>query len=66
MKNLYNDTTAGIATAISGSSALITFTTTYYPVVSFALAVVGIISGLFAIRYYSKKIEEVENGKGKN
>ena len=60
MRHLNNDTAAAIATTISGSSAVITFTTTYQPVVSFALALVGIISGLFAIRYYSKKIDQID------
>lgn len=63
MKNFNNDTTAAIATAISGSSAVIQFTQTWQPVLSFGVGVVGIISGLFAIRYYSKKIDSL-NGKG--
>lgn len=66
MKHFENDTTAAIATAISGSSAVIHFTQTWQPVASFALALVGIISGLFAIRYYSKQIQKVDNGKGKD
>jgi hypothetical protein len=36
MKNL-NDTTAAIATAITGSSAVITFAQIYQPLVTFAL-----------------------------
>lgn len=63
MKYLQNDTTAGIATAISGSSAIIHFTQTWQPVLSFVLAIVGIVSGLFAIRYYAKKIDSLD-GKG--
>ena len=59
VKHLQNDTTAGIATAITGSSALINFAQTWQPVVSLVVGLVGIVSGLFAIRYYSKKI----NGK---
>jgi hypothetical protein len=59
MKHLENDTTAAIATAITGSSALISFAQTWQPVVSLAVGLVGIVSGIFAIRYYSKKI----NGK---
>ena len=66
MKNFNNDTSAAIATAISGSSALITFTQTWQPVVTFGVGILGIISGLFAIRYYSKQIEKVDNGKGKD
>jgi uncharacterized membrane protein len=64
MKHFENDTTAAIATAISGSSAVIHFATTWQPVFSLVLAIVGIISGLFAIRYYSKKIDAID-GKGK-
>lgn len=59
MKHLQNDTTAGIATAITGSSAIINFAQTWQPVVSLVVGLVGIVSGIFAIRYYSKKI----NGK---
>lgn len=63
MKHFENDTTAAIATAISGSSAVIHFTQTWQPVLSFAVGVIGVISGLFAIRYYSKKIDSID-GKG--
>ena len=59
MRHFENDTTAAIATAISGSSAVIHFAQTWQPVVSLVVGLVGIVSGLFAIRYYSKKI----NGK---
>lgn len=65
MKHFDNDTTAAIATAISGSSAVVHFTQTYQPVASFALALVGIISGLLAIIYWAKKIDRID-GKGKN
>lgn len=61
MKNI-NDTTAAIATGISGSSAIISFTQTWQPVMAFALALVGIISGLLAILYYTKKIKKL-NGE---
>lgn len=61
MKNI-NDTTAAIATGISGSSAIISFTQTWQPVMAFTLALVGIISGLLAILYYTKKIKKL-NGE---
>jgi hypothetical protein len=63
MRHFDNDTTAAIATAISGSSAVIHFTQTWQPVLSFGVGLIGIISGLFAIRYYSKKIDKLD-GKG--
>ena len=56
MKQFNNDTTAAIATAISGSSTVIHFTQTWQPVASFALAFVGIISGLLAIIFGLKKL----------
>lgn len=62
MKQFNNDTTAAIATAISGSSAVIHFAQTWQPVVSLFVGLIGIISGLFAIRYYAKKIDQI-NGK---
>lgn len=55
MRHFENDTTAAIATAISGSSALIHFAQTWQPVVSLCVGLVGIVSGLFAIRYYHGK-----------
>jgi hypothetical protein len=60
MKHLDNDTTAGIATAISGSSAVLHFANTWQPVFALILALVGIVSGLFAIRYYAKKIDQLD------
>jgi hypothetical protein len=63
VKHLNNDTTAAIATAISGSSAIITFTQTYQPVLTFVVGIVGLISGLLAVVYYGKKIKQID-GKG--
>jgi hypothetical protein len=60
VKHLNNDTTAAIATAISGSSAIITFTQTYQPVLTFVVGIVGLISGLLAVVYYSKKIKQID------
>jgi TctA family transporter len=62
MKHFENDTTAGIATAISGSSAIIHFAQTWQPVVSMCVGLIGIVSGLFAIAYYIKKLNKL-NGK---
>ena len=61
MKHFNNDTSAAIATAISGSSAVIQFTQTWQPVLSFGVGVVGLVSGLFAIRYYAKKTSHGKN-----
>ena len=63
MKHFDNDTTAAIATAISGSSAILHFANTWQPLFALVLALVGIVSGLFAIRYYHKKIQSID-GKG--
>jgi hypothetical protein len=62
MKNI-NDTTAAIATGITGGSAVITFTQTYQPLVTFGVGILGIISGILAIVYYNKKIKSID-GKG--
>jgi len=64
MKHFDNDTTAAIATAISGSSAVLHFANTWQPVFALVLAIVGIVSGLFAIRYYAKKINKLDGNKG--
>jgi hypothetical protein len=62
MRHFENDTTAAIATAFMGSSAVIHFTQTWQPVLSFVAGLVCIMSGLFASRYYHSK---TNNGKGK-
>jgi hypothetical protein len=59
VKNL-NDTTAAIATAITGSSAVITFAQIYQPLVTFGVGILGIISGILAIVYWSKKINRID------
>jgi hypothetical protein len=59
MKNL-NDTTAAIATAITGSSALITFAQIYQPLVTFGVGILGIISGVLAVIYWAKKINRIK------
>ena len=59
MKNL-NDTTAAIATAITGSSAVITFAQIYQPLVTFGVGIIGIISGVLAVIYWAKKINRIK------
>jgi hypothetical protein len=59
MKN-FNDTTASIATAVSGSSAFITFAQIYQPLVTFGVGILGIISGILAIVYWAKKINRIK------
>ena len=63
MRHFENDTTAAIATAFMGSSAVIHFTQTWQPVLSFVAGLVCIISGVFASRYYHSK---TNNGKTKD
>ena len=63
MKNL-NDTTATIATAISGSSAVVTFAQIYTPVVTLGVGVLGIVSGILAAIYWVKKIKKLDGNKG--
>jgi hypothetical protein len=59
MKNL-NDTTAAIATAITGSSAVITFAQIYQPLVTFGVGILGVISGILAVIYWTKKINRIK------
>jgi hypothetical protein len=58
VKNL-NDTTAAIATAITGSSAVITFAQIYQPLVTFGVGVLGIISGVLAVIYLYMDLRSV-------
>ena len=62
MKNL-NDTTASIATAISGGSAFVTFAQVYQPVVTLFVGLLGIVAGILASVYWAKKIKQLD-GKG--
>lgn len=63
MKHL-NDTTATIATAITGGSWAVTFAEVYTPVVNFYIGVLGIATGILAVIYWVKKIKYLD-GKGK-
>jgi hypothetical protein len=60
VKHFDNDTIANIATGISCSSAVLHFANTWQPVFALILAIVGIISGLLAIVYWSKKINRLQ------
>lgn len=60
MKHLQNDTTASIATAISGSSAVVTFAQVYTPLVTFGVGLLGIFSGILAVIYWVKKINKLD------
>ena len=62
MKHL-NDTTATIATGITGGSWFVTFTEVYTPVVNFYVGVLGIATGILAVVYWIKKINKLD-GKG--
>jgi hypothetical protein len=62
MKHL-NDTTATIATAVSGGSAIVTFAEVYTPVVNMCVGLLGIIAGILASVYWMKKINQLD-GKG--
>jgi membrane associated rhomboid family serine protease len=55
---LQNDTTANTLAVISGSSAVISFVTAWQPLLAFGVAIIGCISGVMAIIYYYKKINE--------
>jgi hypothetical protein len=55
---LQNDSTANTMTFISGGSTIISFATTWLPVVSLIAATIGILSGVLGAIYYIKKIKE--------
>jgi len=63
MKHIDNDTTATIATAVSASATIIHFSQTGQPLAAVVLALVGIVSGLFAIVYWIKKIKALDGKK---
>lgn len=63
MKHFDNDTAGAIATAISGSSAIISFVQIYQPLVTFGVGVLGIVSGILAIIYWVKKIRKIDGSQ---
>jgi hypothetical protein len=58
-----NDTTAAIAATISTSSAVIHFTQTWGPVLSFCVGLLSVFTGILAAAYYIKRLRHI-NGKG--
>jgi hypothetical protein len=50
--------TGEILTATTMVSGLAHFATSIQPIISMAWGIVGILSGIFAIRYYIKKTNE--------
>jgi hypothetical protein len=59
-----NDTTAAIAATISTSSAVIHFTQTWGPVLSFCVGLLSIFTGVLAAVYYLKKIKQHDGSEG--
>jgi hypothetical protein len=53
-----NDTTAAIAATISTSAAIIHFTQTWGPVLSFCVGCLSIFTGTLAAAYYIKKLKQ--------
>jgi len=62
--DLANDTTAAIAATISTSSAVIHFTQTWSPVLSFCVGLLSVFTGTLAAVYYIKKIKQHDGSKG--
>jgi hypothetical protein len=58
MRQYNNDTLAHLGATVSGSAAVIQFAVTWQPVFALCLALVGIVSGLFAIAYYIKRLRK--------
>lgn len=48
--------------AASGMGAALSFMTSAMPVLQFVAVIVSITTGVFAIRYYSRKLSENQNG----
>jgi len=52
------DSTADGLTIVTGASALISIATAWQPVVAVVVGLIGCVSGIMAIIYYYKKINE--------
>lgn len=57
--NMPNDTAAAIATTISTSTAVIHFTQTWGPVLSFCVGLLSVFTGVLAAVYYIKKLKHI-------
>jgi hypothetical protein len=62
--DIANDTTAAIAATISTSSAVIHFTQTWGPVLSFCVGLLSVFTGTLAAVYYLKKIRQHDGSEG--
>lgn len=52
------DTAADALTKFTGVAVIATWATAWQPILSSAVSIVGLISGVMAIIYYRKKIKE--------
>jgi hypothetical protein len=56
--NHQTDTAADALTKFTGVAAIATWATAWQPILSSAVSIVGLISGVMAIIYYRKKLKE--------
>lgn len=62
---MHHDNTSAFATIVSLLSAAVTISS-IQPIVSLTAGIVGVLSGLFAIRYYYKATKILNNNKNEN
>jgi hypothetical protein len=52
------DSVANALTTVTGVAAVASIATAWQPILSSAVSVIGLVSGIMAIIYYRKKIKE--------
>lgn len=52
------DSAANALTTVTGVAAVASIATAWQPILSSAVSVIGLVSGIMAIIYYRKKIKE--------
>jgi hypothetical protein len=53
-----SDTAADALTKFTGVAAIASLATAWQPILSSAVSIIGLVSGVMAIIYYKKKIKE--------
>ena len=63
MDDVIRQTPGDISTAVSGGGAILSLFADSMPVLQFIAVCVSIVAGIYAIRFYSRKIDQIDNGK---
>ena len=60
---IHHATLGDISAAVSGAGVIVSFMSSAMPELQFIAVCVSIVAGIYAIRFYSRKIDQIDNGK---